>query len=113
MFNGSKRGRDGAPPERSLGRRAVFHRVPLVQIERMRARCRKLARMRLLPFPYEISIGGIDNQAERLALEAEQAARSAEDLARALLWGDSSWRRGGARAEDREGESWQRSATGW
>lgn len=49
--------------------------------------------MRVLSFPDEVAIGGLDTQAEHLALESERATLAAEALVRSLLRGDSHWRR--------------------
>jgi len=48
--------------------------------------------MRLLSFPEDVAIGGLEAQADRLANDAALAAAEAEALVRSLLRGDRAWR---------------------
>lgn len=48
--------------------------------------------MRLLTFPEDVAIGGLEAQADRLANDAAIAAAEAEALVRSLLRGDRAWR---------------------
>ncbi len=47
--------------------------------------------MRLLSFPEDVAIGGLEAQADRLANDAATAAAEAEALVRSLLRGDRMW----------------------
>ncbi len=48
--------------------------------------------MRLLTFPEDVSIGGLEAQADRLADDAARAAAEAEALVLSILRGDRQWR---------------------
>jgi len=48
--------------------------------------------MRVLTFPDDVAIGGLEAQAERLADDAALAAAEAEALVLSLLRGDRLWR---------------------